>query len=78
MPKIIMTRDERGSRNGLVVEKFKAGVEYDVPESLARAFISIGAAQLPAETAAIKPAEIERPEDAAAPKRARTARAKAA
>lgn len=37
--KIRMLNDCPGSRDGLRVENFRKGVEYDVPESLAKCFI---------------------------------------
>lgn len=42
MPKIKMNRTARGSRNGLTVETFVQGVEYDIPDALILAFQTMG------------------------------------
>lgn len=66
MPVIKMSRTERGSRDGLRVETFIEGVEYDIPDSLVVAFRTMGALEedlhKPTETPeAIAPA-MERPD----------------
>lgn len=43
MPVIKMSRTERGSCNGLTVETFEQGVEYDIPDSLIVEFATMGA-----------------------------------
>ena len=40
-----MKKTTPGSRDGIHIQKFEAGKEYDLPERLASAFISIGVAE---------------------------------
>lgn len=47
MPVIKMSRTERGSCNGLTVETFEQGVEYDIPDSLIVEFATMGAIETP-------------------------------
>lgn len=59
MPKVRMTRTERASRDGLHVEEFVVGQEYDVPDSLILAFATMGAIETPENIAV---GDIETPE----------------
>ena len=36
---VIMTRDQRGSPNGIAVNEYKKDQEYDIPKDLAKIFI---------------------------------------
>lgn len=51
--KVRMTRTALGSEDGAHVKQYEEGVEYDLPEDLARTFIESGAAR-PVES---KPAQ---------------------
>lgn len=59
MPKVRMTRTARGSRDGLRVEEFVVGQEYDVPDSLIIAFATMGAIETPE---VVQMGDIETPE----------------
>ena len=59
--KIKMLRSEKGSTDGVTINVYKAGSEIDLPEDLAGAFISIGAAEAVKENR-IEPEPIETPE----------------
>lgn len=43
--KIIMSKDFRGSIDGVNVKTYKQSVEYDIPESLALVFLEINVAE---------------------------------
>lgn len=47
MPKIRMKRTTRGSPDGLTVNCYVQGVEYDVPDSLVIEFRTMGAIEAP-------------------------------
>lgn len=59
--KIEMLRDEKGSIDGFTVNVYKAGSKVDLPEDLAEAFVSIGAAEVIKENR-VEPEVIETPE----------------
>ncbi len=42
---IKMKESQNGSPNGLIVNLYEKGVQYDVPESLGDVFVKIGAAE---------------------------------
>jgi hypothetical protein len=55
-----MTKTEKGSEDGRFVKEYRAGEEYDLPTSLAKAFIAMGAAE---ETKPAAPAVESRTEE---------------
>lgn len=59
MKKIKMIRTEKGSIDGFTVNKYMAGVEYNLPFELANAFLNIGSAELITETMAMQDKMIE-------------------
>ena len=44
--KIIMTKNQDGSKNGITVERFREGKKYDLPEQLANVFLKLRVAVL--------------------------------
>lgn len=43
---IRMKKNQPGSEDGVHIKKYEAGKEYDMAESLAKAFISMGVAEI--------------------------------
>ncbi len=43
--RVTMLKEEKGSPNGIRVEKYLANESYDIPERLANVFIDIGSAK---------------------------------
>ena len=62
-----MLRDDRGSPNGIAVEDYKAGEEYEIPYSLARVFIHLGSAIEITVAESEEKAIASAPENASAP-----------
>jgi hypothetical protein len=59
--KIKMLRTEKGSIDGFTVNVYEVGSEVNLPEDLAKVFISIGAAEAVKENR-IEPEPVETPE----------------
>jgi hypothetical protein len=59
---VLMVRTVKGSPDGVAVREFFEGEIYDLPDSLAQAFLSMGAAELDKQTESINKNELETPE----------------
>lgn len=80
MPKIKMRRTTRGSPDGLGVNCYVQGVEYDVPDSLVIEFRTMGVIEAPGGDRDIETQAIDPREEVAAiamPKRGRPRKAHA-
>lgn len=62
MKTVKMTKTTPGARDGVTIEQFNAGQTYDLPGSLADAFVSMGVAKSVVETPENSAVEIETPE----------------